>query len=296
MGFLSDTFKDVFKGSGGDLIGAAVSLGGSLLGANSSSNAAERNYAAQKEFAQNGIRWKVEDAKAAGIHPLAALGAHTASFSPVFQGSDYSGFSNAGQMISRAMEAKQTQAERELADLQVEHARLENEYTRAKIDDLKNQGVHRDFAAVQALDSANAARVQQRQPPMPTIYGPAKKNSSSDLNPVGFIIDPFTGKRTTLSHTSDYFELFEDMPLLEFIPALVGMSTDFIAKVTRAPIFVDGKWYAFNGNDDFVPIDKDKYINPWKNWLKKNAASINARIQADKKRSSTGRIRDMYGG
>jgi hypothetical protein len=32
-----------------------------------------------KEFAKMGIRWKVNDAKAAGLHPLAALGAHTSS-------------------------------------------------------------------------------------------------------------------------------------------------------------------------------------------------------------------------
>lgn len=216
MGF----FSDMFKGSGGDLIGAAVSLGGSLLGANSSSNAAERNYAAQKEFAQNGIRWKVEDAKAAGIHPLAALGAHTASFSPVFQGSDYSGFSNAGQMISRAIEAKQTQAERELADLQVEHARLENEYTRAKIDDLKNQGVHRDFAAVQALDSANAARVQQRQPPMPTVSGP-DPDVGTYGKPTPGLIPYIYGNSYMEFPPSDVADLMEDPKIFATFKAAV---------------------------------------------------------------------------
>lgn len=33
-----------------------------------------RNEALQREFAQNGVRWRVADARAAGIHPLAALG------------------------------------------------------------------------------------------------------------------------------------------------------------------------------------------------------------------------------
>lgn len=36
----------------------------------------------QKEFAQKGIRWKTEDAKQAGLHPLAALGTMGASYSP----------------------------------------------------------------------------------------------------------------------------------------------------------------------------------------------------------------------
>lgn len=43
---------------------------------------ADRNEQLQKEFAQHGIRWRVEDAKAAGIAPLAALGASTVSFQP----------------------------------------------------------------------------------------------------------------------------------------------------------------------------------------------------------------------
>jgi len=41
-----------------------------------------QNIQLQKDFAQHGIRWRVEDAKAAGIHPLAAVGAAGASYSP----------------------------------------------------------------------------------------------------------------------------------------------------------------------------------------------------------------------
>lgn len=42
----------------------------------------EQDIALQREFAQNGIRWRVDDAKAAGLHPLAALGASGSSYSP----------------------------------------------------------------------------------------------------------------------------------------------------------------------------------------------------------------------
>lgn len=38
--------------------------------------------AMQEEFARYGIRWRVEDAKAAGLHPLSALGATPASYTP----------------------------------------------------------------------------------------------------------------------------------------------------------------------------------------------------------------------
>ena len=40
----------------------------------------ERNF--QREFAQNSIQWRAADAKKAGVHPLAALGASTHSPSP----------------------------------------------------------------------------------------------------------------------------------------------------------------------------------------------------------------------
>lgn len=75
------------------IIGAGAVLGAALLGSRSAeknaARAAEsaemqslRNIEFQKEFAQNGIQWRVEDAKAAGLHPLFALGASTPSFSP----------------------------------------------------------------------------------------------------------------------------------------------------------------------------------------------------------------------
>lgn len=66
----------------GSIVSAVGSIAGGILGANSAQNVAGMNYEAQKEFAQNGIRWKVEDAKRAGIHPLYALGASTQGYSP----------------------------------------------------------------------------------------------------------------------------------------------------------------------------------------------------------------------
>lgn len=75
----------------------------------------ERNIANQKEFAQQGIRWKVADATAAGLHPLAALGAQTSSFSNVVGGNyevPKSDFGSMGQDIGRAIEAGSTQGER----------------------------------------------------------------------------------------------------------------------------------------------------------------------------------------
>lgn len=102
------------------------------------------NQAMQKEFAQMGIRWRVEDAKAAGLHPLAALGATGASASPSFQftadqptKSEF--FSKMGQNLSRAVSAVETREERLLRTLQIERLGLENESLR--IDNLKKSQV-----------------------------------------------------------------------------------------------------------------------------------------------------------
>lgn len=115
----------------GSIISAGASLLGGLLGSRSSNDAAADNYAAQKEFAQNGIRWKVEDAKAAGIHPLAALGMQPISFSPSYAGDNSMGSSlaQAGSDISRAIEAKTTRMERlqeRLLEAQIQGQEIEN--------------------------------------------------------------------------------------------------------------------------------------------------------------------------
>lgn len=44
---------------------------------------ANKQMALEREFAQNGIRWRVEDAVAAGLNPLVGAGASSASYSPV---------------------------------------------------------------------------------------------------------------------------------------------------------------------------------------------------------------------
>jgi hypothetical protein len=59
--------------------GDALGFVGGLLGDKATTSANNSNIALQKEMAQKGIQWRVEDAKAAGISPLAALGAQTSS-------------------------------------------------------------------------------------------------------------------------------------------------------------------------------------------------------------------------
>lgn len=105
------------------------------------------NIAMQKEFAQSGIRWKVEDAARAGIHPLYAMGAQGAMASPVTVGEPQSPISpsgadvalgNMGQDISRAIHATRTNEERAFSILQLERAGLENQLLETQIYNLQH--------------------------------------------------------------------------------------------------------------------------------------------------------------
>lgn len=108
---------------------------------NMTKDLAQENMALQREFAQNGIQWKVEDAKKAGIHPIYALGSAGASFSPVSGNftSPTSDLGAVGQDIGRAINSTRTESQRQDAftqasqKLQLERGALENEVLRADL-------------------------------------------------------------------------------------------------------------------------------------------------------------------
>lgn len=159
--------------AGTNLIGGFLNRGEARANRESQERMAQQNIALQKQFAQEGIRWKVEDAKQAGIHPLYALGANTSSFSPVSIGNtaDTSlgdSMSRAGQDIGRAINATRTAPEREAAmqqtALQLEGLKLDNDIKRAAI-----------ASSVQKL-RANA------NPPMP-VAGPVPEADKYEERP-----------------------------------------------------------------------------------------------------------------
>lgn len=97
---------------------------------------ADKAYQQQKEFAQSGIQWRVEDAKKAGIHPLYALGAQTHSFSPTTVGTDFASVgANLGSAIdaTRSASAKNTGVAKTMQDLALTRASLENDLLRQQI-------------------------------------------------------------------------------------------------------------------------------------------------------------------
>lgn len=115
---------------------SVLNIGSKLLGGLASNRAAEsagnKNRDLQKDFAQQGVRWRVADAKAAGIHPLAAIGMNAPSASPSYTVGDAGGYiADMGQDISRAVRATESGGERvknaELYKLQLENMQLQNE-------------------------------------------------------------------------------------------------------------------------------------------------------------------------
>lgn len=99
---------------------------------------ANQNIALQREFAQMGIRWRVDDARAAGIHPLAALGASGASFNPIQPllqelPSENSWKHQMGQNLRGMLMNKLDPTSRVMNNLSLERAGLENDLLRVQI-------------------------------------------------------------------------------------------------------------------------------------------------------------------
>lgn len=100
---------------------------------------AQKQMDMQREFAQNGISWKIADAARSGISPLAALGGSGSSASPVsaqlFQannmaarpGASFRALSDMGQNISRSLLSTKSPNERAMEVLQLQREVIQND-------------------------------------------------------------------------------------------------------------------------------------------------------------------------
>lgn len=225
------------------VIPAVAAVAGSMLSKKSSDKAAaaqeraydqqtqaqvemnEANLAAQKEFAQHGIRWKVEDAKQAGLHPLFGAGLTGASFSPSFQAvpsprptrapTDYSWLANIGQLLGNFL----NQPEARPAQQQAAQAA---QGPSQSLTITEHPGGGRTIVyPIQGLES----QVQGHGIPEWTdTSGRLLTNKAADPYPhvtgSAFKADPFWqqfqfdgGMKVILPKTSEPQEVFEDKPL-----------------------------------------------------------------------------------
>jgi hypothetical protein len=158
---------------------------------------AEADRALQREFAQYGVRWKVEDAKAAGLHPLAALGASTSSPSPSYVGASFPtttpapstdyGLSAFGQSLDRAISSKMTWAERqEYAEKKLYESQKRRQDL--QIGELELARLERDLQSLPAGASASMTGIIPGQTGINSI--PADQVMSSRLG-VEKAVTPF---------------------------------------------------------------------------------------------------------
>lgn len=91
----------------GPVVGSAMNLLGGAISDSRSAKASQAswdaNYNAQKEFAQNSIQWRVQDAKKAGINPYAVVGGQSVGYTPqdISRTQDFAtGISRAGNILA----------------------------------------------------------------------------------------------------------------------------------------------------------------------------------------------------
>ena len=120
----------------GALLGsAAISAGSNLLGAAlnnvlNKDDSWQKNYDAQKEFAQNSIQWRVQDAQKAGIHPLYAMGQ-----SPGYTPSSTFETNTMGEAVAQAGNSfANAMGQLGLMNAQLQNSKLQADVENAKIE------------------------------------------------------------------------------------------------------------------------------------------------------------------
>lgn len=189
------------------MLQALGAIGGSLLSGMFAKDAAKKQAALQREFAQTGIQWKVADAKKAGVHPIYALGAQTHSYQPVQTGTPDFGraFESAGSAVDSAIQRTQNPDQRmatRLASLQVQRGELENALLATQLAKARDN-------PTTPIPSATPRTALPGQ--ADTAMPGAPERSSLRLGPVGIVpADPaqsdtqhFTDR---YGESADYFE------------------------------------------------------------------------------------------
>lgn len=121
------------------IIQGAGALGGSLASLWSANKINSDNLAFQREVAQNGIRWKVADMKAAGLNPLLSTGINAtapAGGSSVMP--DFSGIGSAARDVARLVAEKTAQrASEEVSNLKKQGELLSSQLQKTEAETLR---------------------------------------------------------------------------------------------------------------------------------------------------------------
>lgn len=277
-GILGGVVGSIIPGVG-TAIGATVGAGlggaaGSAIDANQANKKAEGYYNQQMSFAQqqaqfqqdyakNVMQWRVEDAKKAGIHPLAALGVSNPSYSPVSAPSapaiqDSSAFdtgSEFGQNLNRASFQAKTQAQQlqsvrlgmEQIGLQNRGLELDNDFKMLQIQQLASQLQNA------AASSAPAPEVNAKNPISGTLSPFIDKPIIRD----GWLLDE-QGRKISVIPSEDMKARTEDVLGVEWFPFISSAWRDAKARVLGHK--TNGHWW--HGLDKgYLPYPPKKEVS-----------------------------------
>lgn len=276
----------------GGIASAIGSIAGGLLGRKSAQEANEMNAALtreqiayQKELNKNQIQWRVEDAKKAGLHPLAALGVSSYSYTPVqsnISGQDYSWLGDAaggiGDSLSKmgqnanaaAQREKDAKARAQAEALAADTAQLQLDLLRSQVDGQKLDNEMRKVEIASRMRmSTNPTQIG---PPAPSTRGvsgatiPGQTQSAyPDIPEYAWIHDE-KGNRVGLMPSEERAESWSELPLIGNLP----LQFDAGLKTLLGKVFgteVEGLYWD-DKTQSFGPKKprKSKGIN-YKQWL-----------------------------
>lgn len=161
----------------GTIVGAAIGAGASMLGskkaAKSASDQAMMNYLMQKEFAQSGIQWRVEDAKKAGLHPLYALGGSGAAFSPNPIVQSDGGLEAAGQAVGQAVSKGLDPMQRKIAEAELQRlvAAADKDFAQAALARSERNRLDADVQVFPLANQNEWQMMENQIRPLPPVTG-----------------------------------------------------------------------------------------------------------------------------
>lgn len=257
----------------GSIVGSALGAATSLFGVNksaksqSAANAANMALAReqmqyQKDLAQNQVQWRVEDAKKAGLHPLAALGISPMSYSPVqgtAVGADYSGLNGVGDSLAQMgqnidahiMNAK-TKEERQKA------LRLQDTQTGLALrhQELNNQILEMELASRRAKLFQDllpgAASTKKGLGVIPGQEGRVSSTIATGDPRYQFMQTP--DGTYSLEPGNDWSQIYEDKGPIEIIPIVQTWLRDMAARISGNEL--DGMVFS-DKLRGWVPRDSD---------------------------------------
>lgn len=279
MGFFSSVGKAI-GGSLGGIVGGAASLVGGILGNKSQKSVnnanlgfARQQFEYQKELHKNQMQWRAEDAKKAGLHPMAALGLQGSSFSPVssnLQANDYSWIGDLGQSAGyAAMKGKDKEQQKQALDLAAKESVLQLDNIR-----LQNEGLEleNDFQRFQLQQAVAGSTFQALRGPGSASLADLRKfgyaipgQADSKIKRVGDTVS--TGETRyqfqqlpsgafSMEPGNDWAGLYEDKFPLDYVPILQTYAKDLFHRM-RGDV-VDGMVYSDElapGPTGWVPVD-----------------------------------------